>query len=220
LKAPTGMSDVATRVGGIAVSAFLLFGVLVLGWSAGQLLVSVWLQTLVLWALVALGGLALVARAHRGVFLVALPLGGFVAFVTANFINFFGMFAWAAWADEQGTGVRMVSFNPFINSWHFLQRAPEVMSGWQITVLVALQVGWILPTLVGSRERMALGVKRLFENFTKTIMVNHVALLIGVFLAVVFSGSNALLVGLLGLLLLIDCVRLMTSLLTKARGPE
>lgn len=206
------MGEAATRAAAIVVSAFLLYAVLVQGWSAGQLLVGVWLQTTVLWVLVALGGLVLAARAHWGVALVAVPVGAFVGFVSASFIDFFGMFAWAAWAAEQGTTVRMLSFNPFRNSWHFVRRVPEVLPGWQVALLVALQTGWTLTALVGSRQRMAQGLQHLFFRLHTTIMVNHVALLLGVALAVHFGAPRALLVALLGLLLAIDGVMLVASL--------
>ena len=118
-----------------------------LGWSAGQMLVGVWLQTLVLFVLVVVAALVIAAKTHWLVFLLAIPLVGFVAFVLSRFIDLFGMFAWGAWAEEQGLKIRILSFNPFRNLPHFAARVTEVLPLWQVSVIVALETLIILPLL-------------------------------------------------------------------------
>lgn len=202
------MRDVPGRMVSLSVTAFLIYAVLALGWSAGQMLVGIWLQTVVLWVLVALVALAIAARTHWGVFLVALPLVGFVFFVTGQFVNLFGMFAWGAWSGEHGVQVRMLSFNPFRNIAHFVPRVVEVMPLWQAAVLVGLQALFVVLTLRAPGAAQA-GFERLFSAFNRRVFVNHFAVLLGGALAAALGGSRAILLALLGLLLAIDLALLL-----------
>jgi hypothetical protein len=48
----TPTASLADRCIALGITLFLMYGILMLGWSAGQMLVGVWLQTLVLFVLV------------------------------------------------------------------------------------------------------------------------------------------------------------------------
>jgi hypothetical protein len=205
------MQDAGGRVVGLCITAFLAYAVLVLGWSAGQMLVGIWLQTLVLWVLVALAALVVAARSHWAVFLAAVPLVGFVFFVTGQFINLFGAFAWGAWGSELGSTVRLPSFNPFRNAIHFVRRAPEVLPVWQIGALIGLEVFRAAAALSAPRARAGAGWQRLFEGFHRKLFVNHLAVLLGAVLAAV-GGSRAILLALLALLFAIDLIGLVRAL--------
>jgi hypothetical protein len=210
----TPTASLADRCITLGITLFLMYGILMLGWSAGQMLVGVWLQTLVLFVLVVVAALVIAAKTHWLVFLLAIPLVGFVAFVLSRFIDLFGMFAWGAWAEEQGLKIRILSFNPFRNLPHFAARVTEVLPLWQVSVIVALETLIILP-LLATKPNDAGHFVRLFETFNRKIFVNHFALLIGTILASFLGGARAIMLTLLGLLLAIDLTALIRALHAK-----
>lgn len=210
----------------LCITAFLIYAVLVLGWSAGQMLVSVWLQTLVLFVLIIIAALVIAARTHWAVFLIALPVVGFIAFVTSQFINLFGMFAWGAWGQEQGIKIQMLTFNSFRNLAHFLVRVTEVLPLWEVVVIVGLETMLMLPPLLATRaatrpeldRRTLLGLNfiltldLLLRSLSRKLFVNHFAVLIGAALATFLGGSRAIMLALLGLLFAIDFFGLVRAL--------
>ena len=188
----------------LSLSAFLIFAVWVLNWSAGQLLVCIWMQTVALWLSVGLIALALAARAGGGWLLVAVPLVGFVLFVTGQFIQLFGMFAWGAWGQEHGIIVRLKSFDLYRGMVAWLARIPEVLPLWQAVTLVVAEVAFAVLMVRASIGNPLAAFSQLLEVFSRKVFVNHLAAMIGAVLAIAMSGSRALLLGILLLVAMLD----------------
>jgi hypothetical protein len=148
--------------------------------------------------------------------LMAVPLIGFVFFVTGQFINLFGMFAWGAWGEEQGVRIQMQTFNPFRNTAHFVARVGEVLPVWQAAVLACLEAVLTLTALRAPRAAAGERFIRLFDAFNRQIFVNHFAVLIGAALSAFLGGSRAILLALLGLLFAIDLIGLVRALRAPA----
>ena len=210
--------ETLTRAVSLALSAFLVFAVWGLHWSAGQLLVCIWMQMVALWLTVGLIGLALAARAGWVWLLVTLPLAGIVLFVTGEFIQLFGMFAWGAWGQEHGITVRLKSFNLYPGMVGWLVRIPEVLPVWQAVVLVGAEAAFAVLAVRASLHDPLGAFSRLLDAFSRKVFVNHMAAMLGAGLAIVMSGSRALLLAILLLAAMLDVVALRRALRAKPRA--